>query len=87
MVGTKQSFLTTQNHGFAVGKIPAGFKEWFVNANDKTNEGIIHKKFPWMSVQFHPESTPGPTDTSWIFDYFLDKAGIINAKLKNQNGK
>lgn len=74
MVGSERCFLTTQNHGFAIKKIPKGFRPWFVNANDNTNEGIIHNKFPWMSVQFHPESTPGPLDTSWIFDYFLKRA-------------
>lgn len=73
MVGTKRCYLTTQNHGFAIGKIPTGFKPWFINANDDTNEGIIHEKLPFMSVQFHPEACPGPTDTSWIFDYFLKK--------------
>jgi carbamoyl-phosphate synthase small subunit len=76
LTGTKKCYLTTQNHGFAVKKIPKGFKEWFYNANDNTNEGIIHQKLPFMSVQFHPESAPGPTDTDWIFDYFLMKAGI-----------
>lgn len=75
--GTNQCYLTTQNHGFAVKKVPAGFKEWFYNANDTTNEGIIHKTLPIMSVQFHPESSPGPLDTDWIFDYFLKKAKII----------
>lgn len=73
MVGTKRCYLTTQNHGFAIGKIPGGFSPWFINANDSTNEGIIHKKYPFMSVQFHPEATPGPTDTEWIFDEFLKK--------------
>ncbi|MDO9027456.1 MAG: glutamine-hydrolyzing carbamoyl-phosphate synthase small subunit [Candidatus Roizmanbacteria bacterium] len=73
MVGTKRCYLTTQNHGFAIGKIPEGFSPWFVNANDNTNEGIIHKKYPFMSVQFHPEASPGPTDTEWIFDEFLKK--------------
>lgn len=76
LAGSKRSFLTTQNHGFAVKKVPKGFKPWFVNANDKTNEGIIHNRLPFMSVQFHPESTPGPTDTTWIFDYFLKKAKL-----------
>ena len=76
--GTQRAYLTTQNHGFAVGKIPKGFKEWFYNANDKTNEGIIHNTLPFMSVQFHPESAPGPTDTDWIFDYFLKKAKIVS---------
>jgi len=69
----QKCFLTTQNHGFAVGKIPTGFKEWFVNANDHTNEGIIHKSLPFMSVQFHPESCPGPTDTAWVFDEYIKK--------------
>lgn len=75
--GGNKCYLTTQNHGFAVGKIPKGFKEWFYNANDKTNEGIIHKSLPFMSVQFHPESSPGPLDTDWVFDYFLKRAKII----------
>jgi len=70
------AFLTTQNHGYAVGKIPKGFKTWFYNANDNTNEGIIHETLPFMSVQFHPESSPGPLDTDWVFDYFLKKAGV-----------
>jgi len=71
--GTNMCFLTTQNHGFAVKKVPKGFKEWFYNANDKTNEGIIHKKLPFMSVQFHPEARPGPLDTSWLFDEFIKR--------------
>ncbi|MDO8609827.1 MAG: glutamine-hydrolyzing carbamoyl-phosphate synthase small subunit [bacterium] len=73
LTGTKKCFLTTQNHGFAVNKIPNGFREWFTNANDQTNEGIIHEKYPFMSVQFHPEVTPGPMDTEWLFDYFLER--------------
>jgi carbamoyl-phosphate synthase small subunit len=74
--GTNRGYLTTQNHGFAVKSIPNDFKEWFYNANDNTNEGIIHKMKPMMSVQFHPESSPGPLDTDWIFDFFLKRAGI-----------
>ena len=66
-------YITTQNHGFEVYKIPKGFKPWFTNANDGSNEGIIHNKLPFMSVQFHPEATPGPEDTAWIFDFFLEK--------------
>lgn len=73
MVGTKRCYLTTQNHGFAIGKIPKDFRPWFINANDDTNEGIIHEKLPFMSVQFHPEATPGPVDTGWVFDEFLER--------------
>jgi carbamoyl-phosphate synthase small subunit len=68
---SKRVYITTQNHGFAIGKIPNGYKSWFINANDQTNEGIIHKNLPFMSVQFHPEASPGPVDTNWIFDKFL----------------
>jgi len=78
--GTNKCYLTTQNHGFAVKKVPSGFKEWFYNANDNTNEGIIHKTLPFMSVQFHPESTPGPSDTDWVFDFFFKKAKIRPSK-------
>ena len=68
-------FITTQNHGFAVDekKLPDGFKRWFYNANDNTNEGIIHEKLPFFSVQFHPEATPGPYDTEFLFDYFMEQ--------------
>jgi len=78
--GTNRCYLTTQNHGFAVKKIPRGFREWFSNANDNTNEGIIHETEPLMSVQFHPESSPGPLDTDWIFDFFLKRARINTKK-------
>ncbi len=71
---SEQCYITTQNHGFHVANIPKGFREWFSNANDGTNEGIIHTSLPFMSVQFHPEATPGPTDTEWIFDFFLKQA-------------
>lgn len=73
MEGTNRCYITTQNHGFAVSELPKGFKTWFTNANDGSNEGIIHAKLPFMSVQFHPEATPGPQDTEWIFDYFLNR--------------
>lgn len=73
IVGTKKCYLTTQNHGFHVSRVPKGFKPWFINLNDDTNEGIIHKSLPFMSVQFHPESCPGPLDTGWLFDNFIAK--------------
>lgn len=72
MEQTNRCFITTQNHGFSVCEIPKGFRPWFTNANDGSNEGLIHETLPIMSVQFHPEASPGPTDTEWIFAYFLD---------------
>ncbi|OGG53195.1 carbamoyl phosphate synthase small subunit [Candidatus Kaiserbacteria bacterium RIFCSPLOWO2_12_FULL_53_8] len=70
---TGRCYITSQNHGFAVDAktLPDGWEEWFTNANDGSNEGIRHKSKPWHSVQFHPEASPGPTDTAWIFDEFL----------------
>ncbi len=69
--GTKRCYITTQNHSFAVGTLPPDFAPWFSNANDGSNEGMRHKHLPFLSVQFHPEATPGPVDTEWIFDEFL----------------
>src|SRR3989338_1047323 len=68
--GTKKCYITTQNHGFAVDAktLPPDWEEWFVNANDGTNEGIRHKEKPFMSFQAHPEATPGPTDCGFMFD-------------------
>jgi carbamoyl-phosphate synthase small subunit len=70
---SKRCYITTQNHSFAVGTLPEGFKPWFINANDGSNEGIHHESLPFFSVQFHPESMPGPIDTDWLFDYFLER--------------
>ncbi|MEK6941306.1 MAG: carbamoyl phosphate synthase small subunit, partial [archaeon] len=71
--GTKKCFITSQNHGFAVDKktLPKQWEEWFCNLNDGTNEGIRHKSKPFMGVQFHPEASPGPLDTAFLFDEFL----------------
>ncbi|MDO8514058.1 MAG: glutamine-hydrolyzing carbamoyl-phosphate synthase small subunit [bacterium] len=70
---TGRCYITSQNHGYAVDtkSLPSDWGEWFTNANDASNEGIRHKTKPWSSVQFHPEASPGPTDTAWIFDDFL----------------
>ena len=70
---SKRCYITTQNHGFAVGVLPTDFSPWFVNANDGSNEGMQHTRYPFLSVQFHPEAAPGPMDTDWIFDYFLER--------------
>ncbi|KAJ7904980.1 hypothetical protein B0H13DRAFT_2024205 [Mycena leptocephala] len=66
-------YITSQNHGFEVdtSTLPTGWKELFRNANDGSNEGIYCEDKPFFSVQFHPESTPGPRDTEFLFDVFI----------------
>ena len=66
-------YITSQNHGFQVdtATLPEGWKELFRNANDGSNEGIYCVDKPFFSVQFHPESTPGPRDTEFLFDVFI----------------
>ncbi|CAL1141702.1 unnamed protein product [Cladocopium goreaui] len=70
---TQRCYITAQNHGFAVDQttLPQHWVPLMVNANDGTNEGIIHSSKPWFSVQFHPEAKGGPTDTDFLFNYFL----------------
>ncbi|KAK3688598.1 hypothetical protein B0T22DRAFT_158932 [Podospora appendiculata] len=70
---TGKCHITSQNHGYAVdaATLPSTWQELFVNANDGSNEGIMHVDRPLFSVQFHPESTPGPRDTEFLFDVFL----------------
>eukprot|EP00929_Paragymnodinium_shiwhaense_P027828 TRINITY_DN1624_c0_g1_i1.p1 TRINITY_DN1624_c0_g1~~TRINITY_DN1624_c0_g1_i1.p1 ORF type:complete len:1596 (-),score=444.53 TRINITY_DN1624_c0_g1_i1:125-4912(-) len=69
---TGRCYITPQNHGFAVDaqSLPADWAQWFVNANDGTNEGIAHRTKPWFSVQFHPEAKGGPGDTHFLFELF-----------------
>lgn len=71
---TGRCYITSQNHGFAIDTktLPRDWKEWFVNANDGTNEGIMHESGKFCSVQFHPEAMPGPTDTNFLFDRFVE---------------
>jgi carbamoyl-phosphate synthase small subunit len=68
-------FITSQNHGYVVRKdsLPHDWTVWFTNVNDGTVEGIHHISKPFFSVQFHPEANPGPEDTGWIFDEFVER--------------
>ena len=72
-VGTKRCYIASQNHGYAVDSdtLPEDWREWFTNNNDKTNEGIIHISKPFFGAQFHPEASPGPDDTEFLFDMFV----------------
>ncbi len=71
--GTKRCYITSQNHGYAVDSetLPEDWREWFTNDNDGTNEGLIHISKPFFAAQFHPEASPGPDDSEFIFDMFV----------------
>ena len=74
---TRRCYITSQNHGYAVRDeaLPDEWEPWFVNINDGTNEGIRSRMRPYFSVQFHPEASPGPKDTGFLFDDFMRLVG------------
>jgi len=75
---TGRCHITTQNHGYSVDEDSlknTEFRVSFININDRTVEGISHKTKKVFGVQWHPESSPGPHDTRYLFDRFLD--GIV----------
>jgi carbamoyl-phosphate synthase small subunit len=71
-LGSGRCYITSQNHGYALDEktLPDGWKVTFRNLNDDSVEGIEHRTKPFFSVQFHPEASPGPTDTNWLFERF-----------------
>ena len=74
---TGRCFITTQNHGYTIQRESlndSDFLTSYVNINDKTVEGIRHKRKPIWGIQWHPESSPGPYDTGFVFDRFLEEA-------------
>jgi carbamoyl-phosphate synthase small subunit len=74
VIGTNSCYMTSQNHGFAVDQktLPPEWRVWFENVNDRTCEGIRHLTKPFLGTQFHPEGYPGPSDTEFVFDEFLE---------------
>ena len=70
---TSHCYITSQNHGFCVKDFEiGGFKEFLKNIDDNSNEGIIHENKPIFAVQFHPEACPGPLDSLYLFDKFIE---------------
>ena len=73
-IKTNKSFICSQNHGYAVDSESlknTKLEPYYLNLNDETVEGVIHTEKHAFSVQFHPESAPGPNDTEFIFDDFI----------------
>jgi carbamoyl-phosphate synthase small subunit len=71
---TQKVEITSQNHGFAVDadSLKGAAEVTHLNLNDNTVEGLAHRELPIFSVQYHPESSPGPHDASYLFKRFID---------------
>lgn len=82
-----KTYLTSQNHSYAVNAsslIDTGLHLTQIALNDETVEGIRHTAYPAFSVQYHPEASPGPEDTNYLFDEFLD---LIKTSTVKQGGE
>lgn len=76
-------YITSQNHGYTVLEDsidPSVLEVTHINNNDKSVEGLRHKTLPAFSVQYHPEAAPGPLDSSYLFDDFLDMVRKVKAE-------
>ncbi|MDR1864008.1 MAG: glutamine-hydrolyzing carbamoyl-phosphate synthase small subunit [Bacteroidales bacterium] len=73
--GNTTAFITAQNHGFAIdtATLSADWEPYYLNLNDRTNEGVRHKTKPFFSAQFHPEASGGATDTEYMFGVFMEE--------------
>ena len=69
-------YITSQNHGYHVSELPNMFEVTHVSMHDQSVEGMRHKNLPVYSVQFHPEASPGPVESAYLFDEFLDLVNL-----------
>lgn len=73
-IAKNRVFITSQNHGYHVDRLPEGVTMTHQSLNDNTVEGMKHNEKPIFSVQFHPEASPGPVESSYLFDEFITYA-------------
>jgi len=82
--------VTTQNHGYAVDEASVGGTELAVthrNLNDGTVEGLRHPRLPIMTVQYHPEGRPGPLDSTYLFDAWMEMAAPAAASAGGESAR
>jgi carbamoyl-phosphate synthase small subunit len=76
-LATGRIYITAQNHGYAVDAdtLKDGLEVTHINLNDGTVEGLKHKELPIFAIQYHSEASPGPWDSTYLFDKFLEMMG------------
>ncbi|MDF0728594.1 carbamoyl phosphate synthase small subunit [Cytobacillus sp. S13-E01] len=80
---TSKVFITSQNHSYVVNRDSLDQDKLtvrFTNVNDGSVEGLMHKELPILSVQYHPEAHPGPSDSSWIFHEFMSSIRSVRSE-------
>ncbi|MBM4764232.1 carbamoyl phosphate synthase small subunit [Bacillus sp. B15-48] len=83
---TGKVFMSSQNHSYVVDEKSlenTDLSARFINCNDDTVEGLSHKSLPLITVQFHPEAHPGPTDSHFIFDEFFNLVQSTKRRVVN----
>jgi len=86
---TGRGYVTSQNHGYSVSReslTKTELRPWFMNADDESVEGLVHQKKPCIAVQFHPEASPGPYDTEFVFDRFvtlMETGRMVGEKVRS----
>jgi carbamoyl-phosphate synthase small subunit len=85
-----RTYITSQNHGYAVVETSLGADCARIShrsMNDGTVEGVVYLKCPVVTVQFHPEAAPGPNDTGYLFDEFLQRLSMVEGESGNAKAK
>jgi carbamoyl-phosphate synthase small subunit len=83
---TGKVFMSSQNHSYVVDEDSlerAGLSARFINCNDGSVEGLSHQSLPLVTVQFHPEAHPGPSDSEFIFDEFINLVQTTKRRVVN----
>ena len=81
---SKRVFMSSQNHSYVVDENSlngTGLKLRFLNLHDQSIEGFVHEVYPLQTVQFHPEAHPGPAESEYIFDEFIEIVKANNGRV------